>query len=253
MILQEILIAEISWTSWLIIIVSALCIGMSKTGISATGMIAMPLMAIIFGGKLSTGVVLPMLCIADIIAVFYYHRHAEWKHVIRLLPSAIAGIFLGIFTGNVISDNVFKDIMGIIIIVSVGILVWRDLKKDIRVPHGYFFPFITGLAGGFATMVGNAAGVIMALFLLSMRLPKNTYIGTGAWFFFIVNLFKVPFHIFIWKTISLNSFLLDLYMIPIIITGAVVGIFLVKIFTEKLYRVFLIVTTILSALIIIIK
>lgn len=253
MIFLEIIIQEFSWTAWTVIILSALFIGMAKTGISAAGMVAMPLMAVSFGGKLSTGMVLPMLCMADVIAVYYYHRHADWKHIIRLLPPAISGILIGIYTGQVISDSVFMDVMGTIIIASVCILVWRDIKKNIRIPKGYLFPFVTGLAGGFATMVGNAAGVILALYLLSMHLPKNIYIGTGAWFFFIVNLFKVPFHILVWKTITVHSFLLDLYMLPVIIVGALAGVYIVRIFPEKPYRVFLIVTTAVSALILIIK
>jgi uncharacterized membrane protein YfcA len=106
---------------------------------------------------------------------------------------------------------------------------------------------ILGLLGGFATMIGNAAGPVMALYLLSMRLPKNSYIGTGAWFFAIVNISKVPFHIFSWKTINLQSFMLDVIMIPAIATGAILGIYLVRFFPEKAYRIFIILTTVLSA------
>jgi uncharacterized protein len=92
-------------------------------------------------------------------------------------------------------------------------------------------------------MIGNAAGPIMALYLLSMRLPKNTYIGTGAWFFFIINLFKVPLHIFVWKTITLQSILFNSLMIIPIISGAVLGIYIVKIIPEKPYRAFIILST----------
>ena len=119
MTLPDILISDISWSGWIILLLSALFIGMGKTGVSAAGMLAMPLMAISFGGKISTGMVLPMLCMADVIAVLYYHRHAEWSHVLKLLPPAIAGILIGIYTGKVISDAVFMDIMGTIILISV--------------------------------------------------------------------------------------------------------------------------------------
>ena len=97
-------------------------------------------------------------------------------------------------------------------------------------------------------MIGNAAGPVMALYLLSMRLPKNIYIGTGAWFFFIINLSKVPLHIWSWKTITAESFILDLFMIPAIATGAFFGIWLVKLLPEKAFRIIVIVTTLLSAL-----
>ena len=96
-------------------------------------------------------------------------------------------------------------------------------------------------------MIGNAAGPVMSLYLLSMRLPKNNYIGTGAWFFCIINLSKVPFHVFSWETINLHSFILDGMMIPAIAAGAFLGIYLVRLFPEKVYRVFIILTTVLSA------
>jgi uncharacterized membrane protein YfcA len=226
---------------------------MSKTGISGAGMVIVPIMATIFGGKLSTGIVLPMLSMADIFAVGYYHRHANWSYILKLLPWTVVGIFVGIYVGDVISDSLFKDIMGIIVILSVGILVWRDLKKDFQIPGGILFPAVMGLAGGFATMVGNAAGAIMALYLLSMRLPKNEYIGTGAWFFMMINLFKIPFHIWIWDTIDLKSFTFDLLLFPAIAIGAFFGIFIVKIIPEKAYRIFLLVTTAISAFVLIIR
>lgn len=238
---------------WSMVIISALLIGMSKTGISGAGMAVIPIMAAIFGGKLSTGIVLPLLCMADVFAVSYYHRHASWPYVLRLIPWTVIGVFIGIYIGDIIDDKVFKDIMGIIVMLSVVILVWRDVKKDVRIPGGIFFPAIMGLSGGFATMVGNAAGAIMALYLLSMRLPKNEYIGTGAWFFLIINLFKVPFHILIWKTIYMDTFIFDLVLLPVIAVGAFSGIYIVKIIPEKAYRIFLLLTTAISALVLIIR
>jgi len=244
---------ELTNLQWMLIIFSALLIGMSKTGISGAGMAVIPIMAAIFGGKLSTGIVLPLLSMADVFAVSYYHRHANWSYVLKLLPWTVVGVIIGIYVGDIISDAMFKDIMGVIVMLSVGILVWKDLKKDVRIPGGILFPVVMGLAGGFTTMVGNAAGAIMALYLLSMRLPKNEYIGTGAWFFLIINLFKIPFHILVWKTISWESFSFDLVLLPIIAVGAVMGIYLIKIIPEKAYRVFLLVTTAISALVLLIR
>ena len=249
----EIFTFTLTWFELTLVILCAALIGMAKTGVSGAGMVVIPVMATIFGGKLSTGIVLPLLSMADIFAVSYYHRHANWHHIMRLLPWTVAGVLIGIYVGENISDQVFKDIMGVIVILSVGILVWRDVKKDIRVPGGLLFPAVMGLAGGFATMVGNAAGAIMALYLLSMRLPKNNYIGTAAWFFLIINLFKVPFHIWIWETIDLDSFLFDLVLLPAIAVGAFSGVYIVRIIPEKAYRIFILVTTAASALVLIFR
>ena len=222
---------------------------MAKTGVAGVGMLIVPILATIFGGKSSAGILLPMLSMADIFAVAYYHRHAEWKYVIKLLPSTVVGVLVGLFVGNIINDEQFKHLMAVLIIFGLGIMIWRERKKDVSaIPHNWLFSSIAGLLGGFSTMIGNAAGPVMSIYFLSMMLPKNSFIGTGAWFFLIINLFKIPFHITVWKTIDINTFTLDLAMLPAIMVGAYLGIVLVKYIPEKPYRIFIIVTTALAAI-----
>jgi uncharacterized membrane protein YfcA len=208
-----------------------------------------PLLANAFGGRPSVGLLLPILIFADIFAVIWYNRHAQWKHILRLLPWAFAGIILATLVGKSISDQTFNRLLAALIIGGIAILIWRDVKSGtFKIPKSRWFAGGVGLLGGFSTMIGNAAGPVMALYLLSMRLPKNSYIGTGAWFFFIVNLSKVPMHIWSWKTITLDSFVLDVLVIPAISAGAFLGIWLVRLLPEKFYRILVIVTTLLSAL-----
>lgn len=228
--------------------VVAVFIGMSKTGVHGAGMLAVPLLASVFGGQLSSGIMLPMLCLADVMGVWYYHRHASWRHLKILFPWAAAGTVLGTVVGQHIDDGVFKIIMASVIVISVVIMLWleRGRHKD-EVPAHKGFGILTGVAGGFTSMVGNLAGSVMAVYFLSMRLPKNAFIGTTAWFFLVVNLFKVPFHVFAWKTISLNSFLLDLMLLPLIAAGAYLGIVIVGRIPENLYRWFIIGMTLVAA------
>ena len=234
---------------WSLIILCAMMVGISKTGVSGAGIVVIPILAGIFGGKLSTDFLLPMLCIADVFAVRYYHRHAQWNYLFRLLPWTLAGITLGVWTGDLVSDTVFKALIAIIIFICLGIMIWQDVrKKRINVPETWWFSAMIGLFGGFATMMGNAAGPVMALYLLSMHLPKNIYIGTAAWFFLVINLIKLPLHFFIWKTIDLPSIITDVAMIPAIALGAVTGILIIKKFPERAYRTFIIVTTLISAI-----
>jgi len=207
-----------------------------------------PILANAFGGRVSVGLLLPILIFADIMAVAWYNRHAEWKHVLRLIPWALAGIVIATIVGRSISDLAFNRILAILVLSGIAVLIWQDLRpQKEKIPKSKYFAAILGLVGGFATMMGNAAGPVMALYLLSMRLPKNTYIGTGAWFFFIVNVSKVPLHIWSWKTITLESFKLDLLMIPAIAAGAFLGIWIVRFIPERMYRLLVIVTTLLSA------
>jgi uncharacterized membrane protein YfcA len=225
---------------WLLVGLCALSIGLSKTGLGGLGTMMVPVMAIIFGGKASSGIVLPMLVMADVFAVAYYRRHAEWPHLIKLLPWAFVGILLGTFTSQHIDDEAFKSIMGIIIVVSVGIMIWQETRQLPAIPGHWAFSALMGLAAGYTTMVGNLAGAVTSLYLLSMRMPKNAFIGTGAWFYLAINLLKLPFHVFSWKTVSWESFKLDLLMFPLIAAGALLGVVITKYLSEPLYRKFII-------------
>jgi uncharacterized membrane protein YfcA len=225
----------------------AFCVGMSKTGVHGAGMISVPLLAYIFGGRASSGILLPMLLIADVMGVKYYHQHASWKHLKILFPWAALGVITGTVVGNFINDEIFKSVMAAIIVVSVIIMIWLERGGKKEIPDYHWFAISMGIAGGFTSMVGNLAGAVMAVYLLAMRLPKNVYIGTTAWFFMITNWFKVPFHIFVWKTISLNIFLLDLTCLIAIGMGAYAGIWLVEKIPERTYRWFIIGTTLIAS------
>lgn len=238
---------DFTWLGFSFILFVGLLVGMAKTGVHGAGMIAVPLLAAVFGGQSSSGLLLPMLSIADIFAVVYYHRHASWKHLKILFPWAALGVIAGTVVGSFINDEVFKMIMAGIIVVSIAIMLWleRGHKKD--VPDYVWFAGVMGIGGGFTSMVGNLAGSVMAVYLLSMRLPKNVYIGTTAWFFMVVNWFKIPFHVFSWHSITLNSFLLDLLMIPAIAVGAWLGIVIVRQIPENIYRWFIITMILVAA------
>jgi uncharacterized membrane protein YfcA len=247
--MQDLISYNLNTVQWMLAILCGMIIGMSKTGFSGAGLIAVPVLAGIFGGRPSVGLLLPMLIIADIFAVKFYNRHADWSYVIKLLPWTIAGILIAVFVGKLVNDNQFRMLVALVVIIGIGLLIYKDLRqKEISTPSSWWYSALLGLGGGFATMIGNASGPIMAYYLLSMRLPKNTYIGTGAWFFLIVNVIKVPLHLFIWKTITPQSLTFDLVMIVPIIAGAFSGYYLVKLIPEKAYRIFIIITTLVSAI-----
>lgn len=231
-----------------LVLISALMTGMTKTGINGLGLVSVPLMALAFGAKASTGVLLPMLIIADIYAVSYYHRSANWKLIIKILPPAIIGISIAIIVGELITPATFRILLSIVVIVMVLVMIIRDLMGSrAKIPDTWLFAGIMGSIGGFATMIGNAAGPVFAVYLLALNLPKKEFIGTGAWFFLIINVFKLPFHLFVWETISWHSLQFDLLAIPIILLGGWLGVKLVKLFPEKIYRWFVVVSTTLSA------
>lgn len=220
---------------------------MSKTGVHGAGMLSVPLLAAIFGGQKSSGIMLPMLLLADVMGVWYYHRHTSWSHLKILFPWAALGVVLGTITGTFIDDKIFKIIMATIIVASVLVMIWLEKTSKENVPDNKAFAITSGILGGFTSMVGNLAGTVMAVYLLSMRLPKNAFIGTAAWFFLVTNWFKVPFHVFGWHTIDLNIVYLDLMTLPAIILGAYLGIVIVGKLSEEFYRWFIISMTLIAA------
>ena len=229
------------------LLLAAFCVGMAKTGVHGVAMFSVPIMALIFGGKASSGLMLPMLIMADLMAVYYYHRHANWHYLFKLFPSAALGVVIATLIGSFINDTVFIQIMAIFIFASLGIMVWMETANKEKVPDYLWFAIVIGILGGITTMIGNLAGSVMAIYLLSMRLPKNEFIGTAAWFFLIINVFKVPFHIWAWETITIDSFYLNLLGLPFIALGAVCGIQIVKRISDKNYRWFILVMTALAA------
>ena len=238
---------ELSWAAWSTLGAAAVLVGMAKTGVHGAGMVAVPVLAVVFGGQRSSGLMLPMLILADVIGVWYYHRHASWSHLKRLFPWAAAGVLMGTAAGSYIPDFAFRWMMGGIIFISLSVMIWLELKPRF-IPSSKWFVASTGILGGFTSMVGNLANTVMAVYLMSVRLPKQVFIGTTAWFFLVVNWFKVPFHIWVWKTMTVETAWVALAMLPVIVLGAVAGIWIVSRFSENAYRWLIVVSTALSAL-----
>jgi uncharacterized membrane protein YfcA len=236
-----------------LILFVGLLVGMSKTGIQGTGLLSVPLMALVFGGQASSGFILPMLIIGDVFGVWYYHRYANWIYLKKLFIWAAIGAVLGTVIGVYINDTVFRYIMAVVIIICVLIMIYMEKSKEIIVPKHPFFAPSMGVAGGITSMIGNLAGAVMSVYFLAMRMTKDAYIGTTAWFFLFLNVFKVPFHLFVWNTINLNSLLINFITIPAILLGAYIGISISKKLSDITYRWFIIAITLLAAILMLLK
>jgi uncharacterized membrane protein YfcA len=216
--------------------------------------VAVPLFALVFGAKESTGVILPLICFADLFAVVYYRRYAEWKYVWQLVPWALAGFALALVADHFISSNRgFKMLIGICVVAGLVVMFWNERRKsNVGPPSGLWFSAIFGIWGGFSTMIGNAAGPIMSVFLLSVGLPKESFVGTAAWFFLIVNYLKIPLQTLVWHNISLTTLRFDLFMVPFILLGIWLGVLFVKKVNDKQYRIAVYVLTLVSAVLLLI-
>ncbi|MDR2138688.1 MAG: sulfite exporter TauE/SafE family protein [Tannerella sp.] len=236
--------------AWGVLFLSAFLIGMSKTGIQGINMLMIPLMALAFGARPSTGVILPMLCFSDLLAVAYYRRSAEWKYIFRLLPSALGGFALALAVDSLVPPDRFRHLLaGCLAVVMIVMGRSEKGKKENSPAENRWYGPAFGLLGGFTTMIGNAAGPVMAVYLLSVKLPKYAFVGTGAWFFLIINWLKIPIQVFAWHNITVSSLLLNLYTVPFMLAGAVAGIYAVGKLPEKRFRSVITVVTVFSVLI----
>lgn len=240
---------NLSVYKWLAIGFAAFVLGASKSGIKGIGIVIVIMLAFVFGEKASTGVLLPMLISADVLAVSYYNRHTQWKFIKMLLPSMILGVLVGVWVGDTISEIVFKRIMALIIIGSIGIMLFLEHRKSNSMPNNKVFSYAMGFMAGFTTMIGNLAGPISNIYFLAMRLPKNEFIGTAAWLFFIINVFKLPFHFFVWKTVSVQTLTLNTCLFPAVVIGFFLGVKLVKLISNTNYRRFIIIITTIGGLV----
>jgi uncharacterized membrane protein YfcA len=231
-----------------VLIFCGITIGMSKTGFSGITTVMIPFMALIFGAKESTGVILPMLCFADLLAVIVYRRSASWKHIFILVPWALVGFAVALVVDRFIPPRGFKTLIGACILAGLVVMIWNERRgKNAVIPTAWWFSAAFGILGGFTTMIGNAAGPIMSVFLLSMRLPKTVFVGTGAWFYLIVNYLKLPIQHFAWHNISRDSLILNIMMIPLILAGALIGVVLVKKISEAHFRIMILILAAVSA------
>ena len=217
-------------------LVAALTLGFAKSGIKGLAVLIVTGLAIVYGAKESTGILMPLLICGDILAVIYYKRHVKWIYLIKLLPWMVAGILVGVLLGKDLPEDLFKSSMAVIILVSVVMMYYWEKKKDKKVPTHWSFAALMGIMAGFTTMVGNLAGAFSNIYFLAIKLPKNEFIGTAAWLFFIINLFKVPFHIWSWGTMNWASFIISLNLIPAVILGFSFGVLLVRKIKNENYR-----------------
>jgi uncharacterized membrane protein YfcA len=223
--------------------------GISKGGLAGLGLLHVTIFAFLFGARDSTGIVLPMLIVGDICAVTALHQHARWDYVRRMLPPSCVGIVVGAWLMRSVNDAAFRPLIGWIIL-ALALLQFVRMQRPAwfaGVPHSRWFAWGMGLLAGITTMLANAAGPIFALYALSVALPKFEIVGTSAWFFFIINSFKVPFSLGL-GLIHGQTLLLNLFLSPVIVAGVFGGRWILNRIPQRLFDEFLLAFAAIAAL-----
>ena len=231
-------LSDITLWQWAALTASALLIGVNKTAMPGIGILPVVLLASAFEARLSTGLQLGMLAATDIVAVIYFRRHADWKILVRLLPWALAGLAAGSGILKLIPPEDTRTTRILIGALVLFLLALGEVKKRIHpeaIPAGGIFAAFFGILMGTTTQLANAAGPVSAIYFLSMKLPKEKYMGTTAWCFLILNWIKVPVFALEGR-ITVESLLLDLCMIPVLLTGAVLGMMIFKKLNQTVFE-----------------
>jgi uncharacterized protein len=221
---------------WALAVAAATGIGIGKSGIAGMSLVHVLIFAFLFGARESTGVVLPMLLVGDVCAVRIFHQHARWDYVRRMLPPACLGVIVAALIMRGLSESVYKPLIGVTILTLTILQVARMYRPEWfgTVPHARWFAVTIGLVAGGATMLANAAGPVIAIYCLAVGLPKFELVGTSAWFFFIINLFKVPFS-FALGLIHGGTLLLNAILSPAIVAGIFIGRWLTAHIPQRLF------------------
>ncbi|MFL0458228.1 sulfite exporter TauE/SafE family protein [Brachybacterium paraconglomeratum] len=269
------LLPDLSTTSWLLVVLGALIVGFSKTALPGAGTLAAGAFALAMPAKESTAALLLLLILGDMTALWVYRREPDWRTLVRLLPSAMVGVIIGVFFFAAVDDTAVRVTIGVILLALVTLTLVRRAQAARRTAAeseasdhssapgpatgaeseggsgkgaaataqgiGY------GLLGGFTTMVANAAGPVMSLYLLMMRMPVLTFLGTSAWFFAVINLFKLPFSAGL-GLFTAETLAMDALLVPVVLLAAFVGAKVARRISQSVFDKLVLGLTVLAAI-----
>ncbi|MCX4570489.1 sulfite exporter TauE/SafE family protein [Streptomyces albogriseolus] len=233
---------------------AALLVGFSKTAVSGANTVSLAVFAAVLPARASTGVLLPILIAGDVLAVLTYRRHAHWPTLWRLFPAVAAGVAVGTVFLMWADDGIVRTSIGAILLLMAGVTVWRRRRADaeeepdgVVTRAGRIKARSYGVLGGFTTMVANAGGPVMSLYLLSAGFRKLGFLGTSAFFFLIVNTSKLPFSAGL-GLIDADSLLLDAALVLFVVPGAFLGKWAVTRINQRLFEHLVIAATVAGGL-----
>jgi len=242
-------IAELGPLVWIVLAAGALVVGISKTAVPGAGTIAVAMFAAVLPAKESTGTLLLLLILGDLLALLTYRRHADWRAIVRMAPAVVVGLVAGWLFLAVADDDGVRRLIGVVLLMVVAVTLWRRWRQrraDRQERAGRLAANAYGAVGGFTTMVANAAGPVMSMYFLAAKFPIHAFLGTSAWFFAIINIAKLPFSIGL-GIITPSSLLIDLALVPAVLAGAFAGRLLAKRMDQRVFDRLVIALTVAGA------
>lgn len=244
------MLAELSWLAWAGLALGAVLVGFSKTALPGINTLAVAIFAAVLPAKPSTGALLILLLVGDCFALWTYRRHADWPTLIRMIPAVLIGLAVGGVFLAFAGDAMVQRVIGVLLLMLMGLTLWQRRTKSVPTDEPDSAPWVAatgyGSLGGFTTMVANAGGPVMSMYFLAARFPVNAFLGTAAWFFATMNVLKLPVSIGL-GLITPHSLVLDLFLVPGVVAGALFGRWAAQRIPQKTFDVAVIVVTVLGA------
>jgi uncharacterized membrane protein YfcA len=220
-----------TWAPLLVVVVgfAIFLYGFSKTAMPVAGVVAGPMLAAALGPTVAAGFAVPLLILGDLMGLLYFRQHANWRLIVKIVPGVLVGFAITAVLFAFASTSVVARVIGVLLLISVGLELVRRRSSALqesqadggvqRLEAGFY-----GTLTGVTTMAANAGGAAMTLYLVKMRVPMLAFMGTSVWFFFILNLIKVPLVIPL-GLITRESLIANLWFAPILVIGGFIGIF----------------------------
>ncbi|MBT4285726.1 MAG: sulfite exporter TauE/SafE family protein [Deltaproteobacteria bacterium] len=243
---------ELSILQFIFFFAGALLTGIARTGIFGVMLMVVPFLSLIMDGKDAAGLILPLMIAGDFVAAFIYRMTFNKNAAFQILPWILAGVFLGVLVGGSVSNRLFKIVMAGTTFTCAGFVIWNEFNQQRKPKLKIWMIAVIGILSGFASMIGNAAGPIIAVYFLALRLEKLEYVSSIVWLFWVVNIVKLPFHIFVWETIDCNVLKTDLLSIPALLAGLAAGVWVLKRIPEKPFRIVVLVSIFIAGIMLLI-
>lgn len=237
---------ELSVGGWIVLAIAAVIIGLTKSALPGGGTVAVALFAAVLPARESTGTILLLLIAGDMFALFTYRRHADFGALLRLAPAVIVGVLGGVVFLAFAGDSAVRVTIGIILLAVIVITLWRRRRESASIRASVPAAIAYGGLSGFTTMVANAAGPIMSMYLLAARVDMRAFLGTSAVFFAAINIFKVPFSVGL-GLITVPGLVIVAVLLPLVIIGAVAGRLIAPHIPRRRFEHLVIVLTIVGA------
>lgn len=224
---------------WAVAVPAVILVGLAKGGFAGIGVLAVPLMALTISPVAAAGILLPVLLVQDAYSVWVF-RHARDDATLKImLPGAALGIFIGWLLAARVSVALVELLVGLTAVLFAVQRLAGGQGRASPALASSLAGFGLGAAAGFTSQIAHAGGPPFQMHVLPKGLARDSFIGTSAIFFAVVNWLKVPAY---WALgqFSAANLTVAAALLPLALASTWAGVRLVrKVDAEPFYRIVL--------------